>query len=1160
MKKLFFTRGFSRKYSGRNKMLRIMRLTTCFLFLFTWLAFAENANSQNARVNLNKHQAQLKNVLDEIENQTDYLFILNRNINLEQQVSVHAKNETVRSVLSSLCAKANLSFTMEGVNIILSERNANEIVQPQNRKIGGTVIDQNGEPVIGANVVEKGTTNGTISDMDGKYTLSVSEGATLLVTYIGYNPQEIKVGKESDIRITLREDTQALDEVVIVGYGTQKKVNLTGSVEAIEGDKLQNRAVTNVSQALQGQVSGVNFTAGDFGFEPGADLDFQIRGQGKAYVLIDGVEGDMNRLNPNDIESVSVLKDAAAAAIYGARAPYGVVLITTKSGGKDTKPQVSVSANMSIAKPHRMPTMVDSYTFARAMNEAGANGGGLVFTNETIDRIIAFQKDPSLPETIPSATNPSVWENVKGSNANYDWFDEYYGTGLRNQENISIRGGGKTTAYFVSAGHVYDDGILNYGTDTYRRFNINSKLDVDLAPWWKFTTNTRFEVANREKPNFDNQGDYELVFHQIARTYPTQAKWTPNGVHPGQSKIPWTEDAGTDKTIDNILTQRFAMIFTPVKGWTINADYSIRLNTQKFTSENFTAYEDMVDGTMIALPTTVPSYVAKRQRSDLYQSTNLYTSYEFSLADKHNFTVMGGVQYEAQRNESLWGRKNDLITPGVPSISTSTGDIQLTDEMEHWSTAGAFFRVGYNYKEKYLFEANGRYDGTSKFAAGNRWGFFPSFSAGWNVAREAFWERWSDKVNTLKIRTSWGQLGNQNVDAYQDLALLGIKTQLPWLINGQRPVYTEVPSLINKFLTWETSQTFDIGIDLGALNNRLVINADWYQRLTKNQLGPARALPGVIGSKLPNENNSTMKTNGWEINISWRDRLECGLGYSVSAMLFDYQSEITKYNNPTKILTTNYEGMKVGEIWGFETDGLIQTKEEAQQIMDSKSQHFFYPTWRTGDVKYVDRNNDGAIDKGKNTLDDHGDLKVIGNMTPRYQFGLTLGADYKGFDLSLFFQGVAKRDLWLTGNMFWGFDTWAQCSIFPEHLDYYRDTESEKYIGLGTNTEAYFPRPYLSNEKDKNYQTQSRYLQNGAYIRLKNLQFGYTLPKSITEKVKMEKVRFFFTGENLFTLTGRFPKGMDPETAKKLQDSKARGDSKSHFAQSVFAFGLDLQF
>lgn len=1030
----------------------------------------------------------------------------------------------------------------------------------QSIKVTGRVTDEKGEAVIGASVVEKGTTNGTVTDIDGKFTLNLPPDAILSISYIGYTSSEIAVGNKTSVSVVLSEDTQKLDEVVVVGYGTQKKVNLTGSVEAIDGDKLQNRAVTNVSQALQGQVSGVSFSPGGSGFEPGAALNFQIRGQGSAYVLIDGVEGDMNRLNPNDIESISVLKDAAAAAIYGARAPFGVVLITTKSGGRESKPQVSISANVSVAKPHRMPTMLDSYTFARAMNEGGRNAGGLIFKNETIDRIIAYQQNPSLPETVPSATNPTIWANVIESNANYDWFDEYYGSGLRNQENISIKGGGKTTAYFISAGHVYDDGVMQYGTDNYGRYNINSKLDVDLAKWWKLTTNTRFESSTREKPNFDNQGDYELLFHQIARTFPTQAKVTPNGHYTGQSKIPWTQDAGTDKTIANVLTQRFATVITPLKGWSINADYSIRLYTEKFTSENFTAYEDMVDGTMIALATTVPSYMAKSQSNNLYQSTNLYTSYDFSLADKHNFVLMAGVQYEAERLEKLWGRKNDLITPGVPSISTSTGDIQLDDVMTHWSTAGSFFRVGYNYKEKYLFEANGRYDGTSKFAAGNRWGFFPSFSAGWNVSREDFWAPLADKINSFKIRSSWGQLGNQKVDAYQDLSLLGVKTQLNWILNGQRPVYTTVAPLINRTLTWETAQTFDIGVDLGAFNNRLVINADWYQRLTKNRLGPAKALPGILGATLPKENNSEMKTNGWDLNISWRDQLACGLGYSISAMLFDYQSEVTKFNNPTNTLATDYAGKKVGEIWGYTTGGLIQTEEEATKITESQSQKFFYPTWRTGDVKYVDLDGSGAINNGKNTVEDHGDLSVIGNTTPRYQFGVTLAADYKGFDMSLFFQGVAKRDLWITGNMFWGFDSWAQCSLFTEHLDYYRDQPEEKYIGLGENTDSYFPRPYLTTEADKNKKTQTRYLQNGAYMRLKNMQFGYTLPKSVSQKIKMEKVRFFFSGENLFTVTGRFPEGLGPENALKVTDSSARGDSKSHFAQSVFAFGFDVQF
>ena len=1149
-----------------------MKISGICLFALGFCLHAENMNSQNVRVTMRQNNIALREVLNDIEEQTDYLFVYDKQVNVNRKVSVNSTDRPLEEVLERLFENTNITYNVDGSYIILSPKKTSTIeavtttaFQQEGKTIAGVVKDANGEPIIGANVVEKGTTNGTITDMDGNFTLNVPEGTILEISYIGYLSQNIRINNKNTYNVTLKEDTQNLDEVVVVGYGTQKKVNLTGSVQALEGGDIHERPVSNVTQALQGKVSGAIFsmaTDGN-GFEPGASMGFQIRGQGNAYVLIDGVEGDINRLNPNDIESISVLKDAAASAIYGARAAYGVVLVTTKSGGRNTKPRVNFSSHVATSKIHRKPEMLDSYTFARAMNEAGINGGGTVFTEETIDRIIAYQKDPSLPETVPSATNPSIWASVNESNSNHDWFDEYYGNGISHQENLSIQGGGKTTAYFISAGHTYDDGILNFDlTDNYRRYNVNSKLDIDLTKWWTFTTNTRLESTNREYLNFDNQGDYDLLFHHVARTFPTQALKSPNGVYTVQSKVPWAKDAGTDKK--NILTfvQRFATEITPLKGWKINLDYSLKSATERFTSENFTVYEDDVNGNMIASGTTIPSYVSKYQQSTIYQTTNMYTSYNFNIAG-HDVTVMGGVQYEHQNLEKIDGRKDDLITSDVPSFSTATGTIQtLADELTHWSTAGAFFRVSYNYKDRYLFEANGRYDGTSKFAEGHRWGFFPSFSLGWNLSHEKFWEKYIDKINLLKIRASWGQLGNQGtesnpIDPYQDIPLMGINSNLGWIVNGERPIYVTAPALVNQLLTWETSETFDVGLDLGALNNRLNLSADYYIRMTRDRLGPARALPGVIGATLPNENNSEMRTNGWELSINWRDNLACGLSYSITAMLSDYYNTITKYNNPTNILTTNYEGQRVGDIWGYVTEGLIQTAEEAKQITDSGSQRFFYSNWNTGDVKYKDLNGDGVINNGQNTVDDHGDLTVIGNNTPRYQFGLTLAADYKGFDCSIFLQGVAKRDLWLDGNLFWGFiGSWNQSSVLTDHLDYYRDEEATTYIGLGVNTDAYFPRPYHTSEIDKNHQKQTRYLQNGAYLRLKNVQLGYTLPKSLTKSLLIEKVRFYVTGENLCTLTGRFPKGLDPETA----NVGARGTAKSYPPLRTFAFGIDVTF
>lgn len=686
-----------------------MKITIVALFTCIYTLFAVEANSQNAKVSIQANGFSVQKVISEIEKQTDYLFVYDKNeVNVNRKVYLKFENETVAEVLNKVFEGTGVAYKVVGKNITLAKGivTAENLVKQQvSKKVTGVIKDQNGEPIIGANVVEKGTTNGIITDLDGKFSLIVSDNAVMQVSYIGYVAQEITVGNRSVWDIVLKEDSQSLDEVVVVGYGTQKKVNLTGSVQALEGDVIKDRPVMNVTQALQGQVSGVNFdmvTDGN-GYEPGASLNFSIRGQGNAYVLIDGVEGSLDRLNPNDIESISILKDAAASAIYGARAPYGVVLVTTKSGGREMKPRVNFSANVATSKIHRKPKMLDSYTFARVMNEAGVNGGGLVFTESTIDRIIAYQNDPSLPETVPASTNPSIWASVNESNANHDWYDEYYGSGLRNQENISIQGGGKSTSYFISAGHAYDDGILKFDiTDYYRRYNMNSKLDVDLAKWWKFTTNTRLESTTREYANFDNQGSYNLLFHHIARTFPTQALKSPNDVYTVQSKVPWAKDAGTDKKNLITLTQRFATEITPLKGWKINLDYSLRLTAQKFTSENFTAYEDKVDGSMVASGTTIPSYVSKDQKQTLYQTTNMYTSYNFNL-NGHDVTLMGGVQYEHEQSEYLAGRKDDLVTSDIPSFSTATGSIQsLTDELAHWSTAGAFFRVNYNYKDRYL--------------------------------------------------------------------------------------------------------------------------------------------------------------------------------------------------------------------------------------------------------------------------------------------------------------------------------------------------------------------------------------------------------------------------------------------------------------------------
>lgn len=1075
------------------------------------------------------------------------------------------KNCLSVKILSVLLTSAGLFCAAADVSAINVGGGGNytlavEAGQAATKKVSGTITDTEGVPVTGASVIIKGTRTGTESDLDGRFSIDASVGTEISVQLIGFKDYVFTVGGQSIYNIVLEQDSKFIDEAVVTGYAVQKKVNLTGAVDVVKEDAFKNRSATTVSQLLQGQVPGLTgFEAGQNGFEPGASMSFNVRGQGSAYVLIDGVEGDLNRINPSDIASVSVLKDASASAIYGSRAAYGVILITTKSG-QSGKPKVSFNAQYSMVTPHNMPDMVDSYTFVKMINEAAVNGGKpMPYNADYIQKVLAWQADHSLPET--AANKNGNWTT---GYADHDWYEVFFGGfGMRNQENIQISGGSKDVKYFVSVGHNYDDGIINYGIDNYRRLNFNSKIDASLAKWWKFSSNTSYSRTIREYPNYDNQGDYDLLMHQLARTMPIQAMKSPNGVYTIQSKIPWTE-SGTDKNVGNVFTQRFATDIQLLPGWKLKADFSFRIEGWQWTSVNKAAYEDKEDGSLVVSGSTLPTSVGKSQTQKGYLTSNVYTTYDHEFKNGHAINFMAGFQIEDYINDKIEGSKKDMITEFVPSFSTSTGDITLSDAISHWSMAGAFVRLGYNYKERYLFEANVRADGTSKFAKGRKWGIFPSFSIGWNVANEEFFKRATDKVDMLKIRASWGQLGNQNVSAYQDLPLLGTKSNLGWIINGARPDYTTAPNLINRELTWETSESMNLGVDLAAFNGRFTFTGDIYQRMTRDRLGPAEALPGVIGASLPKANNSTLRTRGWEIAIGWRDQLPCGFGYSVKGSLSDYQSVVTEYNNPTNLLTTEYVGKRVGDYWGYVTEGFIMTQEEADRITKDKTQSIFYKgAWNVGDIKYKDLDGKPGISMGSNTLDDPGDRKVIGNSTPRYQFGITIGLEYKGIDFSMFWQGIAKRDLVLNGNMFYGFQAGGQESLFTEHMDYFRSEDivydgETAICGLGPNTDAYYPRPYRDkNMSAKNQQTQSRYIQNGAYGKLRNLQLGYTLPKKWMDAVRLERMRIYFSGDNLCTITGKgWHSSMDPETAYKGK----RGNGKSYFSQSVFSFGIDITF
>lgn len=1175
-----------------------MKLSFIFMVSSVGLANAVGSYAQETRISLNAENKTVQEVLDQIEEKSDFSFFYNnRHVDLNRRVTVSVDNADIFKVLDTVFTGTNVVYSVVDNRIVLSLKNELPTITQNVVRIMGTIVDETGTPVIGANVAVKGTTNGTITDMEGRFSLEVELGATLEVSYIGYLTQTVKVNSKDNLSITLKEDTKALDEVVVVGYGTQKKVNLTGAINVISEEEFENRQAATVSQLLQGAAPGFNFDIGSQdGFEPGATMNISIRGMGSLnggspYVVIDGFPGDLNNLNPDDIESVSVLKDAAASAIYGARAPYGVILITTKKGKKNEKISVSYTGNLIIKTAQKLPESLDSYTWTRILNEAGDNMGGRPFSNETIDRVIAYQKGDfeyirnSIPDWPDGATyfgampEGNVWNNANLNYANTDWWDIYFGNSVNQKHDISLHGGSDKVSYYFSAGYMDDGSVVNFGTDYFKRLNTLGKISVAITDWWDFGYETRFAKKIREKPNMTNEGDYSFLYRHISRNYPITPLYDGFGNYMFESHIPSME-AGTDKQDDIDFWNNFRMEIRPLKGWKINADFAYNTYNQEISEVEKFIYTYDINNQPYVNGISIPNNLTRRKYIKKYWTTNVYTSYDFNINEEHNFTILAGMQFERGDESWVQGYKTDLISENVPSFPTATGDAVLTEALAHNATESYFARLNYNYKERYLFEANVRRDGSYVFRDGRRWGTFPSFSVGWNLYNEPFWTNVEPYVNTMKIRASWGQLGNQNISPYGDLELMPISSdKLNWIYGygSTRPTgYTAGPKLVNRNLTWETATTTNVGIDLSFLDSRLSATADWFERRTTDMVGPAQAVPGVIGTSVPQENNSTLRTRGWEISLGWKHALENGLSYNLGFSLYDYRSVVTKYFNPTGTLSTWYEGAEVGDIWGYTVHDLFRSQDELDSYLSKVDLTHIAANWNTGDLKYEDTNGDGKVNNGSNTIGDHGDLSIIGNDQPHYQYTISGGISYKGFDFSMLWRGVAKKDMYFyrMSNIFWGFTNgWWESCLTPEHLDYFRDEPGTKYSGLyegeaNINTDAYWPRPYLNDTeeaKNKN-NANTRYLQNAAYLRLQNVQLGYSFPKNITSKLHLQKLRIYFSGENLLTFT-KLPNGIDPVAPVGFPG----GDTNSYYgtagsgrltygADRIYSIGLTVTY
>lgn len=1027
------------------------------------------------------------------------------------------------------------------------------VLQQKGKRITGVVKDAaDKSPLPGVTISIEKSTRGVITDVDGTFSLEdVPEDGNLVISYVGYESITIPVAEKSFFDIELFQKSSDLEEVTIVGYGTQKKVNLTGAVAQIDDRVLKDRPVTNVGQALQGVIANFNITPTSG--EPGAGVNYNVRGattlSGRTYntspyFLVDGVPVDnIDNINPSDIQNVSILKDAASAAIYGAKAAYGVVLITTKQGGKNQKSTITYSNMFGFKSATRIPNQVNSLDFARAYNIASANSGqSPYFTDEHIARIEAYMKDPqNTPSNIPDPNNPDRWAYASLENDNVDWFREYFKNSTFSQKHdVSITGGNNLVNHYTSFGYYRENGLLRYGNEKFERYNVTSNVHFEPLKWLRGDVRVRFSRDKKDIPATAYNNDIGNWVHLASTRFPNWALKDPNG-HWSLASEMVRQWEGRSPSSGNMLSITGALEMEFIKDWKINMDYTYR-NTSLRSQNQYVPY--VMEYTISEKPIMkTENYYAEDQSQTDYTSANFYTSYQKNIG-LHFFSALVGQQFELNRYNYLYGMRRNLIATDLPSFGVATGEQTTSGSQTHWANTGTFFRANYNYAEKYLLEFNARYDGSSRFQKGKRFGFFPSISVGYNVAREDFWPL-KDRISMLKLRASYGSLGNQEVSNYLYLSTMGIESNYPYMINSQLVNILHAPGIVSADLTWETATTFNVGLDAAAFDNRLLFSFDAYRRNTSDMFGPADVLPATLGVNPPQRNNAELQTTGFELNIGWRDKVG-EVDYNVNLILANSTSKLTKFNNPTKILSGYYEGQTLGEIWGYTTKGLLQTEEQVNNMPD---QSLFYDRWTVGDVEYVDLNGDGAVNNGKNTYDDHGDLKVIGNSDPKYTFGVNLGASWKGFDLSMFFQGVGKRDfappVWGNGGVFfWGFTGGYGANLYEESMDFWTPD----------NAGAYLPKPYHTGEVAKNHEVQTRYLQNAAYIRLKNLQIGYTIPQSVTNRIKLQNIRLFISGENLFTITS-LQKNFDPELT-----GGSWGAGKIYPLMKTLSFGLNVNF
>lgn len=1175
-------------YESYKNLLRTMRVFLLCMVMSINCIFASESYTQTVLFDLKLQDAKLEDVFNEIRKQSEFVFFYSNDyVDVKETVDINVTDASITEILD-LLLKDRYHYSIEDRYILIKKKEVPAPVaavtkeskavtqQTNDRTITGIVTDQDGSPLIGVNIRVVNENTGSLTNIDGRYMITVSDNKTILrFSYLGYKPVDITVGNRTTINVKLEEALQQIEEVVVVGYGLQKKVNLTGSVTQISTKTLEDRPAPRLSQSLQGAIPNLNVTFS--GGVPGQDASINIRGTtsingGGPYVLIDGIPGNLNRLTSQEVESITVLKDAAASAIYGAQGAFGVVLVTTKNAtaGKTT---ITYSNNFGWSTPTVNTDFITTgYDWMQLNDRSIAHVGGYSrYPESDMNELYIRRNDKTEHPDRPWVTV----QNRDGRDryvyyGNYDWWNiMFHQWQPSTNHSVNFSGGNDKISYLLTGSYNSKDGIMKINRDEFKSYAMRSKITVQALPWLKVTSNTNF--YHQKYDYTGRQGGGNANFSSInVHASPAYAPINPDGTATylsgfnnytiGDGLFPVLIDGNTKgQTTKYEFRTTTEFVVNLAKGLTATANYSYNLYTDPSYYRQYPATYSLYPGVVEEVSKANTNMLTETQQFNHTHVFNAFATYETSFAKVHNVKAMVGFNQELHLAKKITAGRQDVLSPTLNDLGLGTGDMTVGGGNSELALRGAFYRINYDYKGKYLFETNARYDGTSTFRKGDRFGFFPSVSAGWRISEEAFFEPLHELIDNLKLRASYGTLGNQSTGSRYTYIPSMLGGTMNYIFDGEKAKYINQPGTVTGSITWEKIRSTNLGADLSLFKNRLGISLDVYKRETLDMLAQAATLPAVYGASEPKQNVADLETKGFELLLSWRDDFMLAgrkLNYSITGTLSDYQSKITKMNNSTGFTYENYEGKNIGEIWGFVTHGYFKTEAEALTYPVDQS---YLNVVRNdnkiglsaGDIRFEDLNGDGVISSGTNTVGDPGDQKVIGNTTPRYAFGLNMSADYAGFDFSLFFQGIGKCD-WYPGNeadRFWGPFGRPYYSFIPE------DFESK--LWTPENPDAYFPRllTYIAlNSRNELRATNNRYLQDLAYVRLKNLTIGYTLPKSLVNKLKISKCRVYVSGENLLTFTKLETDYIDPEQAM------ANANARVYPFSKIYSFGVNVTF